>query len=117
MPSTLVSSVLDITLTAWMEDKLFFKMYKRGKLMMKKFFLLWRVFVDVDILSTAQSEAVERVTRSQVMEHIIDKECEAMYELLWSHIGKQKKSLEGEVLDLTTLWYKMVEMEHIVFVR
>ena len=75
------------------------------------------MFVDVDILFTAQSEAVERVTRSQVMGHIIDQECEAMYELLGSHIGKQKKSLEGEVLDLTTLWYKMVEMEHIVFVR
>ena len=40
MPSTLVSSVLDITLTAWMEDKLFFKMYKRGKLMMKKIFIV-----------------------------------------------------------------------------
>jgi len=113
--ATMVRTVWDITNMAGMEDRLFFKMDQKGKLMMKKKIVIVKgMFVDVESMSTVQREAVERVVRSQVVGLINDKEDEALYKVLESQMRMEISSLEDEVMDLTSVGYKVVEMGRIV---
>jgi hypothetical protein len=67
-------------------------------------------------MSAGQREAVERLMGSQLVGHINDKEEEVLKKVLEeSQMRMQNSSLEGDVMDLTTVGFKMVKMEQMVY--
>ena len=86
VPSTLVRTVWDVNIMTRMEDRLF-KMDERGKIVNVK----W-MFLLLDLMSTVQREAIERMKRSQVVEQNNDKEDEAIVQ--GAGVGRHIRSLD-----------------------